>query len=75
MVTPTIPCLTAQTATLSRLSQIGKKDKQAGQIMFRAIGDGSRQKLAEHIFEGFQEEAKGVDKVAIRYAMRLEYPN
>jgi hypothetical protein len=43
--------------------------------MFRAIGHGDRQKLAERILEGFAEEAKGVDKVVIRYAMMLGYPN
>jgi hypothetical protein len=66
----------AQHATLIRLNQIGKVDKEAGQIMYRAIGDGSRQKLAAHILEGFSEEAKGVDRVVIKVGSEhILYPN
>jgi hypothetical protein len=65
----------ARQATLSKLNKIAAVDKKAGQLLYRAMGDGDRQTLTLRILKGFAKEASYQDRIWIELGYPIRYPN
>jgi hypothetical protein len=65
----------AKNATLLKLKSGSGKEKKAAKLLYRAIGDGDRQKLMLSILKGFATKMSYQEKIWFEADYSIRYPN